>query len=86
MAEKDIYTKYQSHFDIGRSYDDLSLLIFYAESLRGGEDPDEKFNTPKGLKIPPFDDLCTLLRQEFSSISQEREKVIELAAWPPPVP
>ena len=46
-VEKEIYEKYRSHFHYGRSYDDLTLMIYLAECIRAGEDLEEKLYTPK---------------------------------------
>ena len=43
-----------------RSYDALSLEVFYAESFSKGEDPEAKLASDESLKITPFDDIIYL--------------------------
>jgi hypothetical protein len=86
QTELDLYTKYRSYFSIGRSNEDLSLTIFYAESFRQGEDPEEYLRSPKALKVTAFDEFIFLptarVLLKYARISAMGG---EKAAWPLPI-
>ncbi|KAK5112847.1 hypothetical protein LTR85_011074 [Meristemomyces frigidus] len=59
-SEKQLYHEYHSHFPIGRSYDDLASIVYYAESIRADEDPEKFQASPKRLEITAFDEFIYL--------------------------
>lgn len=86
QAEKGILEQYRSHFHYKRSYENLTLMIFYAESIRIGEDLGDMLHSAKALKVTPFDEFVYLPTARVLMKYASLKKVIDGAAWPPPVP
>ena len=59
-AEEEIISLDPERYSKPRSYDALSLEIFYEESIRKGEDPEAKLASNESLRITPFDDFIYL--------------------------
>jgi hypothetical protein len=87
-AEKDIQWTHPGVFNTTRSYQDLALTIFYSESLRHGEDPDEHIDSDEALdlEITPFKEFIYLpTGRTLMKIAQMRH-IFEKGAYPIPIP
>ncbi|KAL8644271.1 MAG: hypothetical protein Q9226_007849 [Calogaya cf. arnoldii] len=83
-AEEDIISQAPTLLRGPRSYEAISVLIFYAESFKQGNDPEKMLGSDESLKITPFDESIYLstarILIKFEQIS--RFKV----AYPQPIP
>lgn len=67
-----------------RSYDALSLEIFYADSFSKGEDPEAKLASNESLRITPFDDFIYL---PTARTLMKFQRFMEMGAgYPQPIP
>ena len=83
-AEEEIISLDPKRYSKPRSYDALSLEIFYAESFSKGEDPEAKLASSESLKITPFDDFIYL---PTARILMKFQRLMELdLGYPQPVP
>lgn len=65
-AKEGIINLDPERFSTPRSYDALSLEIFFAESFRKGEDPEAKLASKESLKVTPFGRLHILTNSSES--------------------
>ncbi|KAI4279291.1 MAG: hypothetical protein L6R38_005073 [Xanthoria sp. 2 TBL-2021] len=83
-AEEDIINQAPMLLGGPRSYEALSVLIFYAESFKNGKDPNKMLESDESLKITPFDEFIYLstarILIKFEQISSFK------IAYPQPVP
>lgn len=83
-AEDAIISLDPKRYSKPRSYDAMSLLIFYAESFSKGEDPETKLASNESLKITPFDDFIYL---PTARTLMKFQRLTELKIdYPQPVP
>ena len=83
-AEEEIISLDPKRYSKPRSYDALSLEVFYAESFSKGEDPEAKFASNESFQITPFDDFIFL---PTAPILMKFHRLMELdLGYPQPVP
>lgn len=83
-AEEEIISLEPNMYSKPRSYNALSLEIFYAESFSRGEDPEVRLASNEGLKITPFDDFIYL---PTARTLMKFRRILDLKVdYPQPVP
>ena len=83
-AEEEIITLDPERYSKPRSYESLSLEIFYADSFGKGEDPEARLASNDMLRITPFDDFIYLPTARTLMKFQQLMKLE--AGYPQPVP
>lgn len=71
---------------VGRSYIELAMTIFYADSIDLGEDPEEKLAPNESLRVTPFDNFVYLPTAQVLMKLAKFQEVLRVAKWPPPIP
>ncbi|KAK5731784.1 hypothetical protein LTR17_011135 [Elasticomyces elasticus] len=85
-SEAQLHSEYQSHFHYSRIYDNLTTVIFSADAIRSGKDPEEALRSPERLKILPFDQFIYLPTARTLMKFASMKELLQLETWPPPVP
>ncbi|KAK5674274.1 hypothetical protein LTS10_013012 [Elasticomyces elasticus] len=88
-SEAQLHSEYQSHFHYSRLYDNLTAVIFSADAIRSGKDPEqaeEALRSPDRLKILPFDEFIYLPTARTLMKFAAMKELVQLETWPPPVP
>lgn len=86
-TEKDIHWAHPGVFNPTRSYQDLALMIFYSESLRQGDDPDEHIDSDEmlDLEITPFKEFMYLpTGRTLMKVAQMRQ-AFQKGSYPVPI-
>ena len=59
-GEDEIFAAAPSLFDRKRSYETIAVIIFYADALSQGQNPEAKINSNEFLRPTPFDGFICL--------------------------
>lgn len=80
-AEEDILRIAPGLFDKRRSWDTISIIIFYADAFEKGVCPETRMNTSDTLRITPFDDFIYLsvarVLMKFPYVSTAPEEALQ---------
>lgn len=83
-AEEDIIGEAPVLLGGQRSYEAISILIFYTESFKNGQDPTKLLESDESLKITPFDEFIYLSTARIL-IKFQQMSALKIA-YPKPVP
>ncbi|CAL8575762.1 hypothetical protein XPA_001666 [Xanthoria parietina] len=83
-AEEDIIGQAPVLLGGQRSYEAISILIFYTESFKNGQDPTKLLESDESLKITPFDEFIYLSTARIL-IKFQQMSALKIA-YPQPVP
>lgn len=84
-AEEDIIAAAPGLLAKPRSYEAISLIIFYADSFSKGDDPEEKLKSSDTLKLTEFDEFIYLSTARIL-MKFERVASFKVVEYPQPVP
>lgn len=84
-AETDMHDLHTAYFPTKRTYNELAMTIFQADSIDRGQNAQERLASNESLRVTPFDSFIYLPTAHILMKFSQRKEIIKKCAWPPPV-